>query len=393
MENLPAEKQGLQEMAAIRLNFSTLEEDGKITSATRLPYTKIAALGTGFEPVVTAFQSIFSNGATSGIYHVNVPGGGHLAQFRDGSGYLGSVLSDTSNTIAGQASLTSLAITPAMVSTLFMSAALLGIAQKLDGIEKTQQEILSYLKEKDKAERKGNLAFLSDVLNNYKYNWNNEKYKNNNHIKVLDIKQWAENQIIFLRGQIANQKEKTALLHGDQTVKKKSEKLKGLFGEYQIAVYLYAFSSFLDVMLLENFDAEFLAGVVQKIREHGLRYREFYTECYGQLEQSWEKSIQSQLLKGLSKSSKKVGKAVEKVPVIKTEQLEEALAGAGSWLGNVGGKRIEQSMRKFTRKQDNTVVPFIESIETVSRIYNQQLELSFDEEGLYLTSAEQQKQD
>ena len=392
MENLPVETQGLKELASIQLDLSILEEDEDITSATKLSFTKIAALGTGFEPIVTAFQSIFSNGASSGIYRVTVPGGGHLAPFRDGSGLLGTVLSDANNTIMGQARLTSFAVAPAMISTLFMSMALLGITQKLDGIERTQQEILSYLREKDKAERKGNLAFLSDVLNNYKYNWNNEKYKTNNHIKVLDIKQWAENQIFFLREQIAKQNGKTALLHADQAVKKRSENLKGLFGEYQIAVYLYAFSSFLDVMLLENFDAAFLAGVVQKIREQGLRYREFYTECYNQLERSWEKSIQSQLLKGLSSCTKKLGKAVGKVPVIKVEPLEKGFAGTGNWLGNVEGKKIEQSMRKFTRTQDSTVVPFIESIETVSRIYNQRLELAFDGEGLYLSSAEEQEE-
>lgn len=388
MDNLPVEKQGLQEMAAIQLDLSLLAEDDDITLATKLPFTKIAALGTGFEPVVTAFQSIFSNGATSGIYQVNIPAGGHLAQFRDGSGHLGTVLSDTSNTIVGQASLTSLVVTPAMISTLFMSVALLGITHKLDGIERTQQEILSYLKEKDKAERKGNLAFLSDVLNNYKYNWNNEKYKSNNHLKVLDIKQWAEGQIIFLRGQIAKQKAKLSLPHGDQTGKKRVEKIKELFGEYQISFYLYAFSSFLDVMLLENFDADFLAGVVQNIRDHGLHYREAYTECYNQLERSFGQSIQSQLLKGLSGSSKMAGKAAGKIPIISTERLEERLTGAGSWLENVEEKRISRSMRKFSERQDNTAVPFIESIETVSRLYNQQLELAFDKEGLYFTSAE-----
>ena len=37
-----------------------------------------------------------------------------------------------------------------------------------------------------KAELKGNLTFLYDVFNNYKYNWNNEMYKNSNHTMVLE---------------------------------------------------------------------------------------------------------------------------------------------------------------------------------------------------------------
>ena len=39
-------------------------------------------------------------------------------------------------------------------------------------------------------------------MNNYKYNWENENYKNTRHIKVLDIKQTSEQSIIFYREQI-----------------------------------------------------------------------------------------------------------------------------------------------------------------------------------------------
>ena len=59
MENLPVETQGLKELASIQLDLSILEEDEDITSATKLSFTKIAALGTGFEPIVTAFQWCF----------------------------------------------------------------------------------------------------------------------------------------------------------------------------------------------------------------------------------------------------------------------------------------------------------------------------------------------
>jgi hypothetical protein len=126
---------------------------------------------------------------------VTVPAGGHLAAFQDGSGYLGSVL-NAGNQVAGQATLTPLVCNPTM---LFMAAALANIDKKLDSIQETQQEILDFLVQKDKSELKGDLNFLSDVLNNYKYNWNNEKYINSNHIKVLDIKQSAERKIIFYR--------------------------------------------------------------------------------------------------------------------------------------------------------------------------------------------------
>lgn len=42
-------------------------------------------------------------------------------------------------------------------------------------------KIMAMFQMKEKAELKGNLTFLYDVFNNYKYNWNNEMYKNSNH--------------------------------------------------------------------------------------------------------------------------------------------------------------------------------------------------------------------
>ena len=54
---------------------------------------------------------------------------------------------------------------------LFMAAALMSIDKKLDIIQETQQEILSFLENKEKANLKASLDTLSDILNNYKYNW------------------------------------------------------------------------------------------------------------------------------------------------------------------------------------------------------------------------------
>ena len=44
-------------------------------------------------------------------------------------------------------------------------------------------KIMAMFQMKEKAELKENLTFLYDVFNNYKYNWNNEMYKNSNHTK------------------------------------------------------------------------------------------------------------------------------------------------------------------------------------------------------------------
>lgn len=63
---------------------------------------------------------------------------------------------------------------------------------------------------------------MEDVLNNYKFNWDNEKYKTNKHIHVQEIKREAEQSIIFYRERIVkkmNKKIGNLFIHHDQDVK------------------------------------------------------------------------------------------------------------------------------------------------------------------------------
>lgn len=59
---------------------------------------------------------------------------------------------------------------------------------------------------------------------------------------------------------------------GHQTGFRTKERLLPQFKSYQLAVYLYSFSSFLDVMLIENFKADNLKNVSQKISDHSRKY-------------------------------------------------------------------------------------------------------------------------
>lgn len=374
----------LQTMAEMEFYPEVIQEEVHLSNCTKLPFSRLTALGVAFEPVASAFQSVVNGCATSGLYKVTVPAGGHLATFKDGSGYLGSVLNNASNQVAGQATLSPLVCNPTM---LFMAAALANIDKKLDSIQETQQEILDFLIRKDKSELKGELIFLSDVLNNYKYNWNNEKYIASNHIKVLDIRRSAEQKIVFYRDQITAILSKKSLLHSDQDVKKQLDKIQSTFKDYQFALYLFSFSSFLEVMLLENFELAFLNGVVGKIEDYAYKYRELYTRCYDQIEGNSKSSIQSQILNGLATVSKFAGKTVEKVPVINKSQFDETLIGTGDKIDCISSKRTAKTMQTLVDKQYSSyVMPFVENIKTINRIYNEHLEIVFDHENLYINA-------
>lgn len=346
-----------------------------------LPFSKMCALGTGFESVTAAFQTVFQEGG-NGLYRVTLPKGCHLAEFRNGSGYLGTAMSGA-NSIAGQSALNPILCSP---TALFMASTLFMIDHKLDTICEAQREITQFLNQKERSEIRGNLNFLTDTLNNYRYNWDNEKFKDHNHIKVLDIKQSAEQKIDFYQEQIKNQMPKEKILSSDQEVKKLQSKMSKTFEDYQLAVYAYAFSAFVEVLLLENFDAGYLDAVKIKIQTHSITYRELYTKIYDILMLHEERTIQNQLLKGLAGVNKIAGQQIEKIPLISKSQLDESLIAVGKRIEHLGKTRTADSLAAFTDKQSSYVQPFIENIEQMRALYNQPLELLFDRERLYINA-------
>lgn len=358
-----------------------LEKDYCVTNLTRLPISSITALGTAFEPLATAVQKVAAGpGMTSGLYRVTIPSGTHLAELKNGLGNLGTYLNEN-NQIGGQAFLNPVAFDPTMV---FMAATLANIDKKLDAIRELQQEMMDFLVQKERAELRGNLIFLSDILENYRYNWNNDMFKNSNHIKVLDIRQTAEQKIIFYREQIQAVLQKKRFILIDKEVQKQNDKVHSALKEYQLALYTYGFSSFLDVMLVGNYSSEYLTGIKEKIERYSFQYRELYTKCFNQMKESFDSSVEHTILKGLKVVSKATGEAIAKIPVLSDGPVDEALIEAGSTIGEIGKQHTQKQMKKLTDHQDSCVKPFVENIETVCLLYNNDISIVFDKDAVYL---------
>lgn len=360
-----------------------VEENTTMAQYTKVPLSRLPALGTAFEPISTAVQSALG-GTTTQLCKVTIPSGTHLAALKSGAGNIGTVLSDTTNQIAGQAVLNPLVCNPTMI---FMAAALANIDKKLDAIQELQQEMMDFLVQKEKSELRGNLNFLGDILNSYKYNWNNDMYKQSNHVKVLDIRQASEQKILFYREQIIVKTRKKAFLHADKDVKKQMTQLLDLFKDYRLALYTNAFAYFLEVMLLGNFDSEYLKSISGRIREYAFNYKTLYTEIYDQMERYAKTSLQSTILKGLKTASKATGEAIAKTPVISKGKVDEALIDAGSRLGEIGSQRTLDAMAVLMNAKDDCVRPFAENIDSVNRLYNSPMEMFFDQENIYLAIA------
>lgn len=376
----------LKAMSATELAPLEVKNEISVQTYSKIPLSRLTALGTGFEPVVSAIQQVTSHGqATSGFYKVTIPKGTHLAQFKEKSGFLGTAVGE--HGIVGQAQLNPLLCDPTM---LLVAAALANIDKKLDAIQEVQQEMLDFLTQKEKSALKADLNFLMDIQNNYKYNWNSEKYKAANHAKVLDIRQEAARQIDFYQEQIKKQLGKKALLHSDHDVQKMLEKVQGEFKEYQLALYIYGFAYFLEVVLQENYEKAYLSAIAKRIDKMAFQYREFYSLAYSQIENLSKSSLQAHLFGGLSAINKGAGTAIAKIPGINKSQIDETLIEAGERIGAYKNRRVQTTMQQLLERQSSCVRPFIDIINAVNRLYNEPVTLIFNHDTLYLGSTPDQ---
>ena len=336
-----------------------------LSETKKFPIEKAAALGIAFQPL-TQLVSYASGGAgQSGLYFVNTAG---KTMFKSGGQFIGNLQAANGSVGGGLARMTQLPLDPTM---LCMAVALMTIEKKLDVIHETQKEILAFLEMKEEAKLKGNINVLADILNNYKFNWDNDKYKDHKHILVQDIKREAEQSIILYHEQLERTLNKKTLFHSSQEIKAALNKTVTRLNDYQLALYIFSFSSFLEIMLLENFDTNYLNSIINKIQEYSGDYAALYNRCTEKLEKDSKASLEGYAIKELSKISNGVGKIVEKIPVISKSQLDENLIKAGKNLLEVNTNRTQSIMQVLADSQTDYISSFIENIHIIDTLYNQ----------------------
>ena len=379
--------------------YPVIQEEVAIQEYTKVPLGQLSAMGATFASVAPALKNIFNGVQSSGVgeqlYRMRIPNGlrfGESLQIAKDGGLLGNVV-NKSGTITQRARFdlvkngagVAAQINPAV---MLMAVAITAVTKKLDQIEEAQKDIIEFLQLKEKAVLKGNIAVLQEILDEYKYNWDNEKYKNNKHIQVQEIKRDAEQSIIFCRDQIEKKVSKKGLLHSDRDVKTKIQKVQYEFKDYELAMYIFSFSSFLEVMLLENFDAGYLNAVTAKIQLYAGQYHDLHEKCYQMIEGDSKTSIEAYALKGVAGLNRVLGKSIAKIPKISDGQIDENLIEAGDKVQSFSEKRTENTMELFAHEHCTCVNPFVDNINAVNRIYNEPVELLFDSENIYFSLPE-----
>lgn len=283
-------------------------------------------------------------------------------------------------------SVTQTATTVAAINpgTLLIAAGIMAMSKKLTVIEDNQRRIMKFLEDDKESRLRGNLNFLFEVFNAYKFNWDNTMFRQTQHGKTQDIKQEAEGNIDFYRKAIGSDLLKRKLLVSKIEVKKNMKKLIDDFANYRLSIYLYSFASFLEVILLENYKTDYLQELAQRIRDFSFNYAELYTSTFDSLKEGASKSLETGAMKGIASAAKGLGHVIEKIPVIERGQLDENLIAAGSKLTTYNDDSIDGLMQNFVSISNCLVLQFADLIEQLDTLHNSNPIILTDSEALYV---------
>ncbi len=385
------ENQIRQRLSETEILLASTDIEVEVSNAIRLPLDQIPSLGVGLGSLPEIFRSITTTADTPTLLQAFDKSGNPLSPSvlnvaNDGSGMIGSYTDAVAGLSQARFQEADLGVTtmPYDPTALFMAAALAQINQKLDAIQKTVDEMFEYLRQKDEAELRGNVRTLEDTLEAYRHNWNNDIWRQNAHMKVLDIKQESEKSIVHLRAQIKKKLGGKKLLEIRPAVQGRLDEVLDRLKEYQLATYTYSFAAFLEPMLSENYDAANLTSIAAKIGEHGNEYRELYTQCYDAIEEGAERAADSKLLEGVGAALSGLGGLVGKTPIGDRTPLDDALQDAGEGVGKLNEELTQGLMRKLLQAKTPDVLPFKQSLESVNALHNQPHQLAADREYVYL---------
>ena len=384
-----------EQLSTTQFHLASTEQPADVTNAIKIPLEYLPSLGVAFGPIPTMFRSITTTINIPTLLTVTDKLGNPLdpnvlQSFKDGSGLLGSFRDAATG--FGQArfhvqqgmSLTSVTTMPYNPAFLTMAIALAQINKKLDSIQSSVDQIFKYMRQRDKADMRGNLKTLANILNEYGFNYGNAVYMSNAHMKVLDIKQKSEQDMELFRFQVQDKLHKKSFVEIRESVSKRLDAVLDYLKDYQLSAYIYCFALFLEPMLSENFESGKLNSITQRIEEVSIQYLELYSECYEVLEASTRKSIDTIVFGGLASVGQKAGKAIAATKVGDHTLIDEALEGAGKGIEGFNDKYSNSLTEKLLSAKSLDVIPFKENVESINILYNQPSQLAIDDKNIYV---------
>ena len=359
-----------------------------------IPIGEMATLGGAVASLLPALRTVTQTTTlhADGLFRLANAGAGDALKVAKNGNFWGALKTANGGSkfaqfaSAGPLSATSQAVMPIDPATMMMAVALYSIEQKLGKIEEMEKQIVSFLYEEKESQIEGDLKTLVNILQGYKYNWEDEKYKISRQKLVLDILRSANQNMIFYQKQVADVQKESHTVVGKTTVNTVNVSLQKKLKYYRLSLYIYSLASFVDLMLREDFKEENITMVKNDIEKYSIEYRETFATCSAYLETMAHNMIGKNALKGLGNVENALGNLIGNIPLVKDGQVDEWLVKTASRHKEVADKIEHGTIEQFSVISDPETSVFIERLEEMNRIYNHTEQIFFDDKRIYLVA-------
>lgn len=357
-----------------------------------MPIAELSTLGAGVASLIPAFNTVTTTTtlATDGLFRVaNQAAGDVLKMAKNGNAWGAMKTAAGKSKMvqlaeAGPLTATSQAVAAINPATMMMAVALYSIEKQLGEIAETQRQILSFLEIKDEANVEGDLETLTELINNYKHNWDNDIYVQNSHKLVMDIKRTARSNMLNYQKKVAELVASKKLLVAQGQVKAALADLEKRFKYYRLSLYTYSLASMMEIMLGGNFKEEYITGIKDEIVKLSSTYRELFEKGSLYLEKLGGSAVEANVLKGIGTAGKAVGKFIGSIPLVKEGPVDEFLQDSGAQLKRNAIGMEKKAVHQFASLSNSGTRVFIDRMEDMIQIYNHTEQICFDNERLYL---------
>lgn len=378
MDTKEKRRAAVQDIMTVEFRLAEKQDAAALQSYDRLELAHAATLGSALSVVLELYRTLQKLAPAGGseTYRATVPAGVSAALTATPGG----------SRLVSMVQTASKRLTPVPVDpvSLVMAAALVAIDRRLDAVQAAQTEILDFLREQNEAGLRADLTTLSDVMQDYRFNWDNATFCANKHLQVQEIRRSAEKNLMLYQRQVTDALSRIGRRQTDDDQRKCLAAAGGGFHYYRMSVYLYAFASFLEVTLLGNFRSDYLQSVYRKVEAHDVQYRAFYTDCYDRIAEIASGSVESKAVKRFAGAQKAVGGFIGKLPGIRRGQLDEGLQAAGERLEGLEDRRTEAILANFRIHSESGAQLFLEKLAALDRLFNEETEYVIDGENLYI---------
>lgn len=268
-------------------------------------------------------------------------------------------------------------------TTMFVAMMLYSIEKDLDEIIETQKEILSFLEIENESQIEADVETLMEIVNNYKYNWDNKLSVANSHNVAMDIKNRSRKNILAFRKKLEAEISKKQVIASQGKISSILANLVKKFKYYRLSLYIFTLASLMEIMLSGNFKEEYLASTKNEIEKLSDQYRDYFMDASLYLEKISKTGFEANLFKGIGLAGKTAGKFIGSIPLVNKGPVDEFLQDKGASLYEDGLGLEKNLLKNFAELANPQTRVLVKKIEAINNIYNRTREVYFDKDSIF----------